>query len=312
MINEDILKQIEDKFEHLGHDPNVMLKGFSNAIPLSYWDYVQVDTLLTLQKPRTEFNDEFIFIVYHQITELLQRLVVHELKQLTQDKMEQSLFCEKIIRICRYTDVLIQSFDVMRNGMSFKDYNIFRLSLAPASGFQSVQFREIEIYSTDIDNLIKPEFKQQCKSQTFSYKMDYMYWKDAGLDRKTGKKSLTLKMFEKKYLNHLIALSEEFKNKNLWQTVLNKWGLDNIPDLVKKTLKYYDYQFNIMWPLTHLKSAESYLIDKGQKTASTGMSDWQKYLHPSYQRRMFFPLLWSADELEQWGHFTMENPLKND
>lgn len=304
MISPDILKEIEDKFVALGHDPNTMLRGFLNNKPITYWDYVEVDALLSLQKPRTDFKDEFIFIVYHQVTELLQRLVVHELLQLTSDDLSEAVFSEKVHRICRYTDVLIQSFDVMSKGMDYVEYNTFRLSLAPASGFQSVQFREIEIYSTDIIHLIKPEFREKAATLSFAEKMEFMYWKDAGLDRKTGKKSPTLKMFEDKYLSRLISLSETYKDSNLWQTVQRKWS-QNLPASIREALRYYDYQFNVKWPLTHLGTAESYLMAKGQKTASTGMSDWQKYLHPSYQRRMFFPSLWSEDELKNWGYFEL-------
>jgi tryptophan 2,3-dioxygenase len=76
--------------------------------------------------------------------------------------------------------------------------------------------------------------------------------------------------------------------------------------VLKNALRRMDYMFNVKWPLAHLKTAESYLIAAGQKTASTGMSDWQKYLHPNYQRRTFFPSVWLDDELSNWGNFEVE------
>lgn len=62
-------------------------------------------------------------------------------------------------RLNRYTTMLINSFDVMKDGMDYDDYNTFRTTLAPASGFQSAQFRLIEIYCTRIKNLINQEGK---------------------------------------------------------------------------------------------------------------------------------------------------------
>ena len=49
---------------------------------LTYWDYTHVETLLTLQNPKTDFPDEVIFIIYHQITELYFKLSLHELEQI--------------------------------------------------------------------------------------------------------------------------------------------------------------------------------------------------------------------------------------
>ena len=50
---------------------------------MSYWDYIHLDTLLTLQTPKTDFPDENIFIIYHQITELYFKLIINELEQIS-------------------------------------------------------------------------------------------------------------------------------------------------------------------------------------------------------------------------------------
>lgn len=303
-MEQNLVENVEKKYEGLNMDPATMMRGLFHSKPLSYWDYVEVDTLLSLQKPRTGFPDEFIFIVYHQVTELVLRLIKHELEQLTSDALlSNEVFAEKLNRICRYVDMLVNSFSVMTRGMDYEQYNQFRLALAPASGFQSVQFREIELYSTNAINLVKHEFKSEI-GDDISKAFDYMYWKDAGLDRKTGKKSQTLKQFEEKYMPQLTELALRCKNINLEVSISLRWN-DQLPEQVKEALRMYDYMFNVKWPLVHLKTAEAYLIAKGQKTASTGLSDWQKYLHPSYQRRMFFPKLWSDEELKNWGHFEL-------
>ena len=301
---EELIKQIEEKYKGLGQNPETYLKGLLHSKPLNYWDYTQVDALLSLQIPRTDFADEMIFIIYHQVTELMLRLVKHEIEQIVfSDNLETTIFAEKIERCNRYTEILTSSFAVMSRGMNYEDYNKFRLSLAPASGFQSVQFREIEFYTTDIINLVKTEFKE--KVTTIESAFDYLYWLDAGLDRRTGKKSLTLLQFEEKYLKHLIELATKSTKINIAQKFSTINTNDKNYSSLKESLRKFDYLFNIKWPLTHLETAETYLIEGGMKRAATGMSDWQKYLHPSYQRRIFFPTVWSEDELKNWGNFVL-------
>ena len=53
--------------------------------------------------------------------------------------------------------------------------------------------------------------------------------------------------------------------------------------------------------MAHYTAAGKYLESGTKKVEATGGSDWKKYMHPKYQRRIFFPELWSAEELEKWG-----------
>ena len=46
---------------------------------------------------------------------------------------------------------------------------------------------------------------------------------------------------------------------------------------------------------------EKYLESTGKTEAATGGSPWKKYMHPKYQKRIFFPELWTAQEIEDWG-----------
>src|SRR5690606_32286536 len=100
---------------------------------------------------------EEIFIMYHQMTELVLKMMLHEIKQLVSEPVVVAQWMEKLDRLIRYTGLLIGSFDVMKYGMNYDDYNTFRSSLAPASGFQSVQFRYIELYCTRLKNLLNEE-----------------------------------------------------------------------------------------------------------------------------------------------------------
>lgn len=299
MSKEQILHQIENKYNELGENSETYLKGLLHAKPINYWDYVEVDTLLSLQKPRTNFKDEEIFIMYHQVTELFLKMMVHEIKQLVDEPFEESVWMEKIERLNRYTKMLIGSFDVMKYGMNYDDYNTFRSTLTPASGFQSAQFRRIEIYCTRLENLINEAGKNRLSATpTTEDYFEHIYWKDAGLNRKTGEKSLTLRQFEERYLDQLIMLANKYKRNTLEDKVLS---MSNCSDTLKEKLKEFDHLYNVAWPMVHLETAQHYLDLKGENKAATGGSEWKKYLHPKHQQRKFFPTLWNEDEITNWG-----------
>lgn len=206
MSAENIIKDIEEKYGQMGENPETYLKGLLQAKPINYWDYIQVDTLLTLQKTRTDFKDEAIFVMYHQVTELVLKMMIHEIEQLVFEDLSETIWIDKLNRLNRYTRMLITSFDVMKYGMSYDDYNTFRSTLTPASGFQSAQFRYLEIYCTPLENLINEAGKKRLPENPAAGDLfENIYWKDAGTNRQTGKKSLTLRQFEEKYLDSLIA-----------------------------------------------------------------------------------------------------------
>lgn len=299
MSEKKLVDQIVEKYNALGENPETYLKGLLHAKPINYWDYTEVDTLLSLQKQRTNFKDEKIFIMYHQVTELVLGMMIHELEQLVFEELSEEIWIDKINQLNRYTSMLVTSFDVMKHGMNYDDYNTFRNTLAPASGFQSAQFRYIEIYCTPIANLVNQEGKKRL-SETPSIEelFEHIYWKDAGLNRKTGEKTLTLRQFEEKYLEKFISLAKKVEGKTLFEKVN---AMSNLSDRLLKQLKDFDYFYNVKWPLVHLETAQHYLDSKGENKAATGGSEWKKYLHPKYQQRKFFPSIWSEKELINWG-----------
>lgn len=300
MEQDQLLQAIENKYKNLGENPETYLNGLLQAKPITYWDYVQVDTLLTLQKPRTNFADEEIFILYHQVNELLLKLMLHEIKQIVfGEKATEEFLIEKISRINRYTKMLINSFDVMREGMNYDDYNVFRATLAPASGFQSAQFRLVEIYFTRISNLINEKGKQRLpQNPSIEEYFDHIYWKDAGHNRETNQKTLTLRLFEEKYLDGFITLAKQVEGHTI-EDIVGK--IQNPSPALISILKECDRLYNVEWPIVHLNTAKHYLDSKGENKAATGGSEWKKYLHPHYQQRKFFPLLWSEEEVANWG-----------
>ncbi|PZD77022.1 tryptophan 2,3-dioxygenase family protein [Mesonia sp. K7] len=301
MDKKEILSKIDKKYQSLGENPETYLEGLLHAKPINYWDYVQVDTLLSLQNPRTDFKDESIFIMYHQITELVLKLMIHELEQITAPDFnnDEKVFAEKVNRLSRYSEMLITTFDVMRHGMNYDDYNQFRLTLAPASGFQSAQFRFLELYCTPLENLINAHGKQRLpKNPTVEDYFDHIYWKDAGHNRQTNKKSLMLTQFEEKYLDKFIKLAKQMQGNTLEEKFAK---IENPTEQLRQALRGFDFMYNVKWPITHLKTAQFYLNSKGEHKAATGGSDWMKYLHPKYQQRKFFPNLWSEEEVKNWG-----------
>ena len=68
---EELIQQIIAKLEQEGQNPKTHFEGMLHSKPMNYWDYIQTDALLNLQTQRTNLPDELIFIMYHQINELL-------------------------------------------------------------------------------------------------------------------------------------------------------------------------------------------------------------------------------------------------
>src|SRR5690554_765622 len=300
MNQDDLIKSINEKYKDLGENPDTYFAGLLQTKPITYWDYIQVDTLLSLQKTRTDFKDEKIFVMYHQVTELTLKMMIHEIQQLSEgENLPEEVWLTKLDRLKRYTCMLITSFDIMKDGMSYDDYNIFRSALTPASGFQSAQFRILELYMTRLQNLINYGGRQRLpENPGFEDYFDNIYWKDAGLDRTTGKMTLTLKLFIEKYEDEFKRLAQEVQGKTLEERVQQ---MENPSEELKEKLKQFDHFYNVAWPIVHLDTAQHFLDSKGETKAATGGSEWKKYLHPKYQQRKFFPDLWTEEEKENWG-----------
>ena len=74
---EKLLKQLEKKYSEIGQDIETHLEGLLYSEPLTYWDYIQTDALLNLQIQRTNQPDEMVFIMYHQVNELLFKIILN-------------------------------------------------------------------------------------------------------------------------------------------------------------------------------------------------------------------------------------------
>lgn len=306
-INENtagILKEIERKYESINQKTDTQLEGLLWSKPTTYWDYIQTDALLNLQIQRTVLPDEMVFILYHQTNELIFKMILWEMNQISSSQnIQADFFTDRLTRVSRYFDMLTTSFTIMENGMDVDQYMKFRNTLTPASGFQSAQYRLIEFCATDLVNLIDSRFRA-----SFDYTIsnenafEILYWQAAGKDHQTGKKSYTLEVFEKKYKATFLNYMEEYKPINIWQKYKQLPLQDQEIPALKEAMRHFDYTVNITWVMQHLNVAIKYIDQSGMGDGeATGGSDWRKYMHPKYQKRIFFPELWSAAELANWG-----------
>lgn len=299
---QEIIDRLSDKFKAIGQDPNVHLEGLVWAKPITYWDYIHTDSLLSLQQQRTTLPDEMVFIMYHQINELLFKMILWEIDQVAFGKeVSPEFFTQKLERISRYFDMLTSSFAIMQDGMETEQYLKFRNTLTPASGFQSAQYRLIEFSSTHIINLIDHRFRETIDRNTpYEHAYNHLYWQAAGKDHATGKKNTLIRLFEERYKEEFIRSMERYNENNLWSRFKALDSSAKIPELVS-AMRHYDQTVNIKWVMAHYHAAEKYLESKGKTAEATGGSDWKKYMHPRHQRRIFFPELWSEEELKNWG-----------
>jgi tryptophan 2,3-dioxygenase len=297
------IELLQQKYAAMGQDLSSYLDGLLYADYLTYWDYVQVDTLLTLQQPKTNFPDEKIFIVYHQITELYFNLCLHEFQQIC-TKNEQSIgfTTQRLARINRYFEALTHSFEIMVDGMEKGQFLQFRMSLLPASGFQSAQYRLIEMYSTQCINLVAKDKRQALQNATTQEMYEEIYWKYGATELATGKKTLTLLQFEEKYKQLFLDTLSQVKGKTIYD-LSHKYNSQNTTETnaLFVELKKLDTNVNVNWPLSHYKSAVRYLHKSPEDIAATGGTNWQKYLPPRFQKRIFFEFVWSKEEIENWG-----------
>lgn len=307
------IKKLAKKYQASGQELLAYLDGLLYADYNTYWDYIHLDTLLSLQSPRTSFPDEEIFIMYHQITELYFKLSLHEIHQLANaEVVDAEMLLTKLNRINRYFGALTHSFGVMEKGMEREQFLKFRMSLIPASGFQSAQYRMVEIGSTDMINLVNKDLRAEMREKGAGIEEMYskIYWKWGATMEKTGEKTLTLKQFEEKYSQRLISMAEEFTDKNLWQLYLRMPAYSPHQEELKTQMRALDINVNVNWPLQHYKTSVAYLAMRPNDILSTGGTNWQKYLPPRFQRRIFYPELWSVTEQDEWGKKWVTDVLK--
>ena len=107
-------------------------------------------------------------------------------------------------------------------------------------------------------------------------------------------------------MDTFIRFMKDYNTRNIWTL------FQNLPKNEKENLKlvnslrHYDHTVNVKWVMEHYNTARHYLESGKKKEEATGGSDWKKYMHPKYQRRVFFPNLWTNDEMKNWGEQNLE------
>lgn len=172
--------------------------------PLTYWDYIRLDELLSLQHPRSQAHDELQFIMVHQTFELWFKLAINELRGALAALEHEDL--TRAVSLLQRVGVILRTslhgFDPLMT-MTQQGYAEFRDDLHPASGFQSSQFRMIEIL-LGIERVASEEEKQEEK----------FYWQGA---LQAGE---TYTNFMNRYHDELLQSYEEAKTKNLRRAML--------------------------------------------------------------------------------------------
>ena len=129
---------------------------------LTYGDYLRLPQLLTAQQPESDppAHDELLFITVHQVYELWFQQLLHEATAARDAMFTGELWLARHLlrRMHVIERVLIHQIDVLET-MTPQDFLSFRQHLAPASGFQSVQFRELEFVSGAKDRSFVERFR---------------------------------------------------------------------------------------------------------------------------------------------------------
>src|SRR5213082_478988 len=135
--------------------------------PLTYANYLDLEKLLTLQNPRSTpaEHDEMLFIIIHQTYELWFKQLLHEFEKIKRDFSGGDLFgaIHTFKRVRTIMKTLVAQVDILET-MTPSSFSSFRDRLETASGFQSVQFREIEFvlgYKREaVLAYVKPDFPE--------------------------------------------------------------------------------------------------------------------------------------------------------
>jgi tryptophan 2,3-dioxygenase len=112
---------------------------------MSYGDYLQLDAILSAQRPLSPAHDEMLFIVQHQTSELWMKLMLHELTAAVQAVASDELpsAFKMLARVSKIMEQLVHAWDVLAT-MTPPEYSAIRPYLSNSSGFQSYQYRCIE------------------------------------------------------------------------------------------------------------------------------------------------------------------------
>ncbi|HYM20519.1 MAG TPA: tryptophan 2,3-dioxygenase family protein [Candidatus Kapabacteria bacterium] len=277
------------------------LEGIAIRREIIYDDYIETDALLSLQHPLTDYHDELTFLIYHQQTELWFRLALHEMEAGIEALLKSPSNIAKGIQAASRTNRILKfltdSFDVLIDGLDTDEFLEFRKAFGSSSGFQSAQFRAIEIVAG-------LERKPKGTDKSF-------YWEQAARSIGTGEPTLTLIKFKEKHLHWLNDMyekrepysfrmafqkaaqgaSKETDLQRLYHSVIaGECGIE-LKTLAEELLKL-DLSI-INWKISHLRAAAKHMT---KVPRGTGDTNWAEYLSKSIQEEHYFPELVKAKQ----------------
>jgi tryptophan 2,3-dioxygenase len=245
---------------------------------LSYGGYLRLPQLLAQQQPQSEAPDELLFITIHQVYELWFKLLLHEL-EVARDVMSRGELWQArhlFQRVHAVERVLIEQVEVLET-MTPQDFLKFRAKLSPASGFQSVQFRELEFLSGLKDAAYLGRLKDATGPELarLRRRLDEPTLWDAYL---TALSQRGLPVSDDEIMGTLLAVARDRRSyDDLWQ--------------LAEDLLTHDATA-ARWRARHVQMVERQIGTKSGTGGSTGAP----YLR-GRTRLHYFPLLW---ELRAW------------
>jgi tryptophan 2,3-dioxygenase len=249
---------------------------------LTYGDYLQVRELIALQHLHSEppHHDETLFIVIHQVYELWFKQLLHEIDTIIDYlNHDKTLAAHRLLRRCIEIErVLVNQIAVLET-MTPMDFLAFRDHLRPASGFQSWQFRELELVSGLKDQRYlknyQPDTPEYARLET---RLNQPSLGDAfyAMLRRRGFNLPSDGEDDRAHAQRLIELRRVYEDAERHYDLF----------LLAESLVDYDETFS-MWRLHHIKMVERMI---GGKTG-TGGSEGAAYLKKTVERK-FFPELW--------------------
>jgi tryptophan 2,3-dioxygenase len=233
---------------------------------LSYGSYLKIPELLDLQHGLSEEHDELLFIVAHQVYELWFKVVLDELEATRRRIDADDVFFARhhLRRVHVIERLLVEQIEVLET-MSPQDFLAFRSQLAPASGFQSVQFREIEFLS----GLKEPKYLARIEASTGEVER---------LQRRLDEPSLA---------DAFHGLVERRGSPSLLEIFRDRERYGDLFDLCEAMLDH-DEAF-AHWRARHVLMVERQIGSK----PGTGGSSGAQYLRSTLDKR-FYPELWAV------------------
>jgi tryptophan 2,3-dioxygenase len=146
-----------------GEDPGFEGARLDLAGAMTYGDYLQLDTILGAQLPRSPDHNEMLFIIQHQTSELWIKLMLQELRaardRIREDQLQAAF--KMLARVSRIMEQLVHAWDVLST-LTPSEYSALRPYLGSSSGFQSYQYRELEfLLGNKKEVMLKPHAHRQ-------------------------------------------------------------------------------------------------------------------------------------------------------